>query len=182
VPQIEVSFDIDANGILNVSAKDLGTGKEQAIQIKARSGLSESEIEQMVKDAEANAEADKTRKEKVTAKNDLDNLTYQTEKLINENKDKFETADVDAATSAIDEAKKVLAKGEDSTVDELKTATEALQGITQKLSTELYAKTQADQQAAAGASEGEGAASADSADGGAAKGDDVIDADFKDVN
>lgn len=180
VPQIEVSFDIDANGILNVSAKDLGTGKEQAIQIKARSGLSESEIEAMVKEAEANADADRTKKEKVTAKNDLDNLSYQTEKLINDNKDKFEAADVESANGAVDEAKKVLAKGEDATVEELKEAAEKLQTITQKLSTELYAKTQEQQSAQEGTdSPGDGS---DSTQAKAPGGDDVIDADFKDVN
>lgn len=179
-PQIEVTFDIDANGILNVSAKDLGTGKEQAIQIKAKSGLSDDEIDRMVKEAEANADTDKAKRELVTARNDLDNLTYQTEKMIADNKDKFQEASVNTAQEAIDEAKKVSVKGTEATVDEVKGAFERLQNAAQTLSSELYsAQTQNPGEApsadATGAQQtGEG----DKASGG----DDAIDVDFKDVN
>ncbi|MCJ8277466.1 MAG: molecular chaperone DnaK, partial [Bdellovibrionales bacterium] len=140
VPQIEVTFDIDANGILNVSAKDKGTGKEQAIQIKAKSGLSDDDIDRMVKEAEANADSDKARKEQVTLRNDLDNLVYQTEKLISENKDKFAEASVTSANTAIEEAKKVTVKGTEATTDELKGAFDNLQTVTQQLSSELYSQ------------------------------------------
>ncbi len=175
VPQIEVTFDIDANGILNVSAKDMGTGKQQAIQIKAKSGLSDDEIDRMVKEAEANKDSDKEKKEKVMLRNDLDNLTYQTEKMINENKDKFKADSVTTAQSAIDEAKKVSVKGTEASLDELKGSFERLQNATQTLSTELY--TQQTQNPASGAD----AASAQTPDS-SATGDDAIDVDFKDVN
>ena len=179
VPQIEVTFDIDANGILNVSAKDLGTGKEQAIQIRAKSGLSDDEIDRMVKEAELNADTDKAKRESVTLRNDLDNLTYQTEKLIADNKDKFQEASITTAEEAIGEAKKVSVKGTEASEDELKTAFEALQTAAQALSSELYANQ-------TGA---EGAAAPDAAAGAAPeggeekpKGEDPIDVDFKDIN
>ena len=177
VPQIEVTFDIDANGILNVSAKDLGTGKEQAIQIKAKSGLSDDDIDRMVKEAEANADTDKQKKEQVTLRNDLDNLVYQTEKLINENKDKFEEATLTSANTAIEEAKKVSVKGVEATNDELKSTFETLQTVAQQLSSELYSKQ---------TQEGAAADPAAGATGDESKkdepGEDPIDVDFKDVN
>jgi molecular chaperone DnaK len=178
VPQIEVTFDIDANGILNVSAKDLGTGKEQAIQIKAKSGLSDDEINRMVQEAEVNADADKAKREQVTLRNDLDNLTYQTEKLIADNKDKFQEATVKTAQEAIDEAKKVSVKGTEATADELKGSFERLQNAAQALSSELYsAQTQAEGDAAAG-----GAAGGEAPQDEKKAGDDPIDVDFKDIN
>ncbi len=184
VPQIEVTFDIDANGILNVSAKDLGTGKEQAIQIKAKSGLNDDEIERMVKEAEANADTDKVKREQVTLRNDLDNLIYQTEKLLSENDGKFQEASVTTAKEAVDEAKKVSVKGTEATNDELKGVSEKLQSAAQALSAELYTQ-QTD--AAGGAEAGAGDAAAGGATPGAgdaskAGGDDTIDADFKDIN
>lgn len=177
VPQIEVTFDIDANGILNVSALDKGTGKQQAIQIKARSGLSEAEIQQMVKDAEANSEADKKRKEVVTVRNDLDGLIYQTEKLIKENEAKFAAADVKSAQEIITEAKAQVAKGTEAKIEDLKGVYERLQNITQKMSSDLY-KQQAPP--ADGPTSAQGPT--DTPTGPTANGDDVIDADFKDVN
>ncbi|MEM7647068.1 MAG: Hsp70 family protein, partial [Pseudomonadota bacterium] len=184
VPQIEVTFDIDANGILNVSAKDLGTGKEQAIQIKAKSGLSDDEIDRMVKEAEVNADADKEKREAVTLRNDLDNLTYQTEKMITDNKDKFQEASVTTAQEAIDEAKKVSVKGTEATNDELKSAFEKLQTAAQALSSELYSAQTQDGAAAPGADAGAPGGEAPGADAGDASkgGDDPIDVDFKDIN
>lgn len=176
VPQIEVTFDIDANGILNVSAKDLGTGKQQAIQIRAKSGLTDQEIDRMVKEAEANADTDKVKKEQVTLRNDLDNLVYQTEKLINENKDKFKAATLKTATDAADEAKKVAVKGSEVSVAELKTAFDNLQTAVQALSAELYSQ----QTQGAPGDAGPGPQQQASADKPA--GDDAIDVDFKDIN
>lgn len=179
VPQVEVTFDIDANGILNVSAKDLGTGKEQAIQIKAKSGLNDDEIDRMVKEAELNADSDKEKKEKVTLRNDLDNLTYQTEKMMNENKDKFKEESVTSATEAIEEGKKVSVKGVEATTDELKAAFERLQNAAQALSTELYSQqTQGDGAEAGAQPAGDATETSDKKDAG----DDAIDVDFKDVN
>jgi molecular chaperone DnaK len=180
VPQIEVSFDIDANGILNVTAKDMGTGKEQAIKITAKSGLSEQEIKNMVKDAELHAEEDKARKERVTVANELDSMAYQTEKLIKENEASFQDADKKTATDIIAEARKELANKE-SKAEDLKAIYERLQNVTHKLSSELYAKNQ-NQGAQQASGDGAGTTGASDAGGGETKGgDDVIDADYKDV-
>ncbi len=174
VPQIEVTFDIDANGILNVSAKDLGTGKEQAIKITAKSGLSDDEIENMVKDAETYAEEDKKRKEQVTAKNELDSLIYQTEKLIKENEKDLPADEKTKLEAAIADAKKTLEeKSEDA--EALKASNETLMQASHALSQILYQKQAAEQQPAGDASQG--GATAD-----AGKADDVIDADYKDIN
>lgn len=178
VPQIEVSFDIDANGILNVAAKDLGTGKEQAIKITAKSGLSEDEIKRMVKDAEEHAEEDKARRERVTVANDLDSLSYQTEKIIKENEASFKPEDVKLAKELIEEARKELANKESRAAD-LKGVYERLQNQSHKLSSDLYAKGAAGAQGGADAG---AQADAGAAPGGDTKGgDDVIDADYKDV-
>ena len=125
VPQVEVTFDIDANGILHVSAKDKGTGKEQKITITDNTGLSDNDIENMVKDAETNADADKQRREGIDARNQLDSLIYSTEKTIRDNKEKLGEEDIKAAEDAIVEAKKVL-EGEEPDVEQIKTQTEAL--------------------------------------------------------
>ncbi|MFK8139167.1 MAG: molecular chaperone DnaK [Bdellovibrionales bacterium] len=172
VPQIEVTFDIDANGILNVSAKDLGTGKEQSIKITAKSGLSEGEIDQMVKDAEANAEDDKARQEAVTLKNNLDTLVYQTEKTIKDHESEIPENDKKTAEEAITESKTAL-ESEDS--DKIKAAFERLTNVSHQVSSALYNKQQGGEQQAADPSASSGA------DGGGAT-DDVIDAEFKDVN
>lgn len=178
VPQIEVSFDIDANGILNVTAKDNGTGKEQAIKITAKGGLSEQDIKNMVRDAELHAEEDKARKERVTVANELDSMAYQTEKLIKENEASFQDADKKTATDIIAEARKELAN-KDSKAADLKGIYERLQNVSHKLSSDLYAKGQQAQGAQADASAGA------QGDGGGSEsskgGDDVIDADYKDV-
>lgn len=180
VPQIEVTFDIDANGILNVSAKDMGTGKQQNIKITAKSGLSEQEINRMVKDAEAHAEEDKSKKEAINARNELDSLVYQTEKLIKENEKTLNANDVTAAKASMEEAKKVIA---DSSKDvaAIKVVSESLRQVSYKLSSELYGKAGSNNGGGPTSGGGTGG-SEDPAKGGDAKKDDVIDADYKDVN
>lgn len=174
VPQVEVTFDIDANGILNVTAKDLGTGKEQAIKITAKSGLSEDEIKKMVQDAELHSDEDKKKRETISARNNLDNLVYQTEKLLNDNKD-LPAADKKAVEDSVASAKTILANTAAEVVD-IKAATDDLTKASHTLSSALYDKQKkgAGGGGAAGDAAGAGA-------GGKAGGDDVIDADFKDV-
>ena len=150
VPQIEVTFDIDANGIVHVSAKDLGTGKEQHIQITSSSGLSEAEIERMVKDAEANAEADKAKRESVDAKNEADSLVYATEKSLKDLGDKVSDADKQNIEDSIAALKKAL-EGDDTA--DIKAKTESLKQASYKIAEEVY-KQQAAQGAAASADQG----------------------------
>lgn len=177
-PQIEVTFDMDANGILNVSAKDMASGKTQNIKITAQSGLSEDEIKKLVKEAELQAEADKEKAEAVQNRNNLDNLIYQTEKLINESGSKLSEADQASAKTMIADAKAVL-DNKAATTSELKAAFEKLQSSSHKITEDLYkaSSAQPDGSKDAGATGGDGSAKADEK-----KGDDVIDADFKDVN
>jgi len=161
VPQIEVTFDIDANGIVHVSAKDLGTGKEQKIRIESSSGLSEDEIDKMVKDAEAHAEEDKAIKEKAEARNNGDNLLYSTEKSLKEFGDKVSAEDKAAIEAAMAELKTAL---ESDNTEEIKAKSEALQQASYKLAEEMY-KQQAPQGEAgpeAGAAGPEGDAGAQS--------------------
>ena len=152
VPQIEVTFDIDANGIVHVSAKDLGTGKEQHIQITSSSGLSEDEINRMVKDAEANAEADKKKRESIDAKNEADSLVYSTEKTLKDMGDKISAGDKSSIEAAMNELKEAL-KGDN--IEDIKKKTEALKQASYKIAEEMY-KAQAAQQGAAGAQAGAG--------------------------
>ncbi|MGD9302280.1 MAG: molecular chaperone DnaK, partial [Desulfobacterales bacterium] len=172
IPQIEVTFDIDANGIVNVSAKDQATGKEQSIQITASSGLSQEEIDNLVKDAEVHAEEDKKKKELVEARNSADALIYSTEKSIKELGDKVDSdtkSKVETASSALRKAM----EGEDT--EEIKRLSEELTQVSHKLAEAMYQQASAaDQQA--GADTG----SADQA-GGAAPEEDVVDADFEEV-
>jgi molecular chaperone DnaK len=172
IPQIEVTFDIDANGIVNVSAKDQATGKEQSIQITASSGLSPEEIDNLVKDAEMNAEEDKKKKELVEARNSADALIYSTEKSIKELGDK-----VDSETkSKVEDASAALKKAmEGEGTEEIKRLSEELTQISHKLAEAMYQQ--------ASASEQQGNAGAESADqaGGAAPEEDVVDADFEEV-
>ena len=137
VPQIEVTFDIDANGIVHVSAKDLGTGKEQSIQIQSSSGLDESEIDRMVKDAEAHAEEDKREREKIDVRNNADSLVYQTEKAMKDYGNKVDASSKAAIESALADLKAVLAN-QSASVDEIKAKTEALQTASYKLAEEMY--------------------------------------------
>lgn len=179
VPQIEVSFDIDANGIVNVSAKDLGTGKVQNIQITSSSGLSEEEINKMVKDAEMHADEDKKRSESVQAKNQLDGLVYQTEKSLKDLGDKVDDSLKGEVEAAVASAKAALEKGD---LNEIKAETEKLNSTTQKLAEKVYAQTQQqaspEADAAANASQEESNGTSDSAK---KDDDDVVDADFKEV-
>ncbi|HTB85386.1 MAG TPA: Hsp70 family protein, partial [Candidatus Sulfotelmatobacter sp.] len=157
-PQIEVTFDIDANGILHVGAKDLGTGKEQKITITASSGLSKDEVEKMRKDAELHADEDKAKKEEIETRNEADNSVYRTEKMLKDNKDAIAEGDRKKIEDAVNTVKEAL-KGSDSAA--IKSASEKLNEAWQAVSTELYkaaaAKAQADKQAAgaAGAQPGE---------------------------
>jgi len=137
MPQIEVSFDIDANGIVNVSAKDKATGKEQKITIQASSGLSEEEIEKMVKDAELNADKDKDKKESVEARNQADSLVYSTEKALKENGDKIEDEIKDKVTDLVKELKEILEK-EDSKAEDIKAKSEELSGAAMKIGEAMY--------------------------------------------
>jgi len=168
LPQIEVTFDIDANGILHVSAKDKGTGKENKITIKASSGLTEDEIERMVKDAELNAEEDHRIAELAQARNQADGLVHATRKSLAEHGDKLEASEKEAIEDAI-KALEDAAKGDDKAAIDAKT--EALATASQKLGEKMYADMQAQQAAAGGAEGAEPAAGAD----------DVVDADFKEV-
>ncbi len=170
VPQIEVTFDIDANGILNVSAKDKGTGKEQNIVIKASSGLSDAEVEQMVKDAEAHADEDKKFHELVTARNTADGMIHATRKSMEELGDKLEAGEKESIEAAIKDLEEAL-KGDDK--DNIEAKTKALTDASGKMAEKLYAQSQ---EQAAGA---EGAAEAGQADAGA---DDVVDAEFEEVD
>jgi molecular chaperone DnaK len=135
VPQIEVTFDIDANGIMNVSAKDMGTGKQQAIRIESSSGLSESDIERMVKEAEANATRDKAEKEKVEVKNQADQVIYQTEKTLGEVGDKISESDKAAIASALNNLKE-KAKTDDT--EGIKSAIDALMKASHIMAEALY--------------------------------------------
>jgi molecular chaperone DnaK len=168
VPQIEVSFDIDANGILNVSAKDLGTGKEQSIEIKSSSGLSEDEIDRMVTEAESHASEDKERRHLIEIKNQADTQAYQTEKLVKEHGEKLGDDDrkaIDDAVAAVRKAK----EGDDASA--IEAALEKMQQASYKLSEILY-KSQ--QKSAEGAPEGDAGPT-----GGKGGDDEVIDADFE---
>ncbi|WP_443115809.1 molecular chaperone DnaK, partial [Herbaspirillum seropedicae] len=175
-PQIEVTFDIDANGILHVGAKDKATGKENKITIKANSGLNEEEIEKMVRDAEANAEEDKRLKELAETRNQGDALVHSTKKALGEYGDKLEAGEKDVIEAAIKNLEEAL-KGDDKAAIDAKT--EALSTAAQKLGEKMYADQQA-QAAAAGGAAGAAGAQAGAA-GAAPKDDNVVDADFKEV-
>ena len=180
VPQIEVSFDIDANGILHVGAKDKGTGKENKITIKANSGLSEDEIQKMVRDAEVNAAEDKKKLELIQARNQGDAMVHSVRKSLTEYGDKIEAAEKTAIEAAIKEVEEAI-KGDDK--DAIEARTNALMTVSQKLGEKMYADMQA-QQAAAGAAAGAagaGAAGAGEAPKNDPKDADVVDAEFKEV-
>lgn len=170
VPQVEVTFDIDANGIVHVSAKDLGTGKEQSIQITASSGLNKDEIERMVRDAELHADEDKKRRELIESRNQLDSLLYSTERTLKEVGDKLSTLDRGSLDTAIEAAKKALeGPGE---IEELNKAYENLMSASHKLSEEMYRRT------AEQAKEGK---DADDVGPASSRDDNVVDADFEEV-
>jgi len=185
VPQIEVTFDIDANGILNVSAKDKATNKEQKITIQSSTGLTKDEAEKMRAEAESHSEDDRRRMEEVEARNRLDGMVYQSEKMIRENKDKIDAADLKTAEEAIEEAKKAM---NDGGTARLRTATENIERSLHKIAETLYKTGQAAGAAQAGAA-GAGAAGAGPSAGSTSgnsgqdkKQGDVIDAEYVDVD
>ncbi len=174
VPQIEVTFDIDANGIVHVSAQDKATGKSQEIRITSGSGLTEEEIQRMVKDAEVNRDADKKRREVVDTHNGLDGMILACEKMLKDGEAKLSANSKTELSTAITEAKSKLSS---ENLEELKAATEKLQSVSHKLATEMYA-----QAGAAGQGPGPEAANAGTGDAGSGKKDeDVVDADYKEV-
>ena len=174
IPQIEVTFDIDANGILNVSAKDLGTGKEQKIEIKAGSGLSDDEIQNMVRDAESHAEDDRRQRELVEARNNAENAAYQAERQLSEMGDTVDASSKTEIEAAIKEVREVLGS---ENADEIRAKTDALQASFHKVSEQMYAAAAEAQQASANGADG-GEADA-SADGGDPEGE-VVDAEVVD--
>lgn len=176
MPQIEVAFDIDANGIMHVTAKDLGTGKEQAIKITSKSNLSEDEIKKMVDDAEAHAEEDKKKKEVVTLRNNLDSLIYQTEKMLNDNKDKLSADLAKTGEEAVSQAKGAL---ESDDAAALTSQYEKLTQVSHQLSGEIYKSSSGGGGGGQGGPTGGGQEQASTSN---KKDDDVIDADYKDVN
>jgi molecular chaperone DnaK len=178
LPQIEVTFDIDANGILNVSAKDNATNKEQKITITASTGLSKEEAERMKKEADSHASEDKDRLSEVEARNRLDSLVYQTEKLIKENREKLAEPDAKAAEEAVEEAKRALTEGG---LEKLNAATETLTKASHHIAESLY-KAQSAAGAAGGAGSPGGASAPPSGDGSKSGQGDVVDAEFVDVD
>ncbi|MDX2040251.1 MAG: molecular chaperone DnaK [Acidobacteriota bacterium] len=173
VPQVEVTFDIDANGIVNVSAKDNGTGREQRITITASSGLSKDEIDRMMKDAESHADEDKRKREAVETKNRLDSMIFQTEKVISDNREKIPVGLISEAETAIADAKKVV---ESNTSDEFQTQLDNLTRVSHRIAESLY------QQQSSGADAGEQANAAGASAGAGGGNDDVIDAEYIDVD
>ncbi|WP_226646725.1 molecular chaperone DnaK [Mesobacillus subterraneus] len=169
VPQVEVTFDIDKNGIVNVRAKDLGTNKEQQITIKSSTGLSDEEIDRMVREAEENAESDKKLKEEVELRNEADQLVFTAEKTLKDLEGKVDEEEVKKANEAKDELKAAIEKGE---IEEIRTKKDALQEIVTNLSVKLYEEAAKQQQAQQGAEGQEGTK----------KDDNVVDAEFEEVN
>ncbi|MEW8967372.1 MULTISPECIES: molecular chaperone DnaK [Exiguobacterium] len=167
VPQIEVKFDIDANGIVHVSAKDLGTNKEQSITIQSSSGIDEAEIERMVKEAEANAEADKQRKEEAELRNETDQLVFATDKAIKDLGDKVDAADKERAEAAKEKAKSAL---EGTDLEAIRTAKDELSNVVQELTQKVYASMAEEQGAEGAETQTE------------AKDDNVVDAEFEDLD
>jgi len=178
VPQVEVTFDIDANGIVHVNAKDLGTGKEQSIRITASSGLNEAEIKQMVKDAEAHAEEDKRKRESIEARNHLDTMIYSTEKSLKDHRSDVDEATAKSIEDALEKAKKAM-ESEDAEV--IKAANDELTQVSHKLAEAMYARVAKEQQAAgAQGPQADGAAGGQSSQPSQGK-ENVVDADFEEV-
>ena len=173
IPQIEVTFDIDANGIVNVSAKDLGTGREQKITITSSSGLSKEEIGRMVTDADSHADEDRRRREEIEARNRADSLVYQTEKLLRENRDKLSDSDAKTVEAAVADCKKAL---DDGNIDRINRAADALTQASHKVAESMY-KT-----GAQGGSQAGGPAQTAGSGRGGEKADDVIDAEYVDAD
>ncbi|HSR66915.1 MAG TPA: molecular chaperone DnaK [Acidobacteriota bacterium] len=178
VPQIEVTFDMDANGILNVSAKDKGTGKEQKITITASSGLSEDEIEKMVKDAESHAGEDQKKKESIEVRNQADSMVYNTEKMLSENRDKISEEEAKAIDDALEATKKAI---ESDDTDQIKAAMENLQQTSHKMAEAMYQAQQQAAEAAQGAQQPGAESEGESAEE-KSEDEDVIDAEYVDVD
>ncbi len=178
VPQIEVTFDIDANGILNVSAKDMATNKEQSIRIEASSGLSEEEIKKMVKDSELHAEEDKKQRELVDARNQADTMIYSTEKSLQDLGDKVDSATRDQINEKIQGLKKAM---EGTDIQAITNAQNELMQASHKLAEMMYQQASADAGGQAGDAQAGGAAGTSGAGGKGAGDDDVVDADFEEV-
>jgi len=179
VPQVEVAFDIDANGMVNVSAKDLGTGKEQKITITASSGLSKDEIDNMVNDAESHATEDKKRREEIEVKNQADNLVYTTEKLLKENKDKLGADDVAAVESALQETKTAIEAGD---TEQIRQKMEALNNASHKLAEAMYKQASTEDQPGADASAADGGASQEPGSDASGSQDTIVDAEFEETD
>ena len=177
VPQIEVTFDIDANGILNVTAKDLATGKDQTIKITSSSGLSKEEVERMAKEAESHSAEDKSRREEIESKNQLDSLVYSVEKMLRENGDKISGSERGDVENAIADAKKALESNDKSTMDN---ARERLMQASHKLAEQMYQSAQPRGSGDGGGAAGTGAAS--SSGGQSKKDEGVVDAEYVDVD
>ena len=160
IPQIEVTFDIDASGVLHVTAKDKGTGKEQKITVQGNTGMSDDEIEKLVKEAEANREADKKKKESIEARNHADSLVYQSEKTLEDNKGKYDEKDGETAKSAIDRLKQVLADT-NSSKEDIEEATKTLSDIMMKIGQAIYAQPSADANATSEQKNDDGTVDAD---------------------
>jgi molecular chaperone DnaK len=179
MPQVEVTFDIDANGILHVAAKDKATNKEQKIRIEASSGLSDGEIDRMVKDAEKNAEEDKKRREEIETRNRLDSMTYEVEKNSKEWADKLPAELKTKLDSAVERARKAL-RGDD--LNEIRAAQEELSKSFNEAGQSFYAQSQAAEGAAAGGSPGSQGATGETGGNGARPADDVVEADYEIVD
>jgi len=173
VPQIEVTFDIDANGIVNVSAKDLGTGREQKITITHSSGLNKDDIEKMVKEAESHADEDRKKKEDVEVRNKADNLVYSTEKLLEENKDKIPAEEAAATRAAVENLKKALGEAD---ADRIRQSTQDLEKASHRMAEAMY------QNAAPGHEHAATGTGGGTPGGSAPKEGDVIDAEYVDVD
>ncbi|TMC39734.1 MAG: molecular chaperone DnaK, partial [Chloroflexi bacterium] len=172
VPQVEVTFDIDANGILNVRAKDLGTGKEQKVTITASTTLNKDEVQRMVKDAESHAEEDRKHREEIEARNQADSLVYQPEKVLQENADKVDASVRSEVESKIEPVKQAI---KDNDVERMRSTSQELATAMQKIGEAVYRQAQGAGAGAQSATGTEGPGSGKPADG------DVVDADFKEV-
>ena len=180
IPQIEVTFDIDANGIISVSAKDLGTGKEQKITITSSSGLAEEEIETMVQEGESHAEEDRLKKEEIEARNRADSLVYSTEKILNENRDKISDTDAKSIEDALAETKKAVEEGSG---EEINQATEKLTQASHQLAEVMYQSAQEPgQEPGQESPQADSQTSSEEAAEGASEDDEVIDAEYVDVD
>jgi len=176
IPQVEVTFDIDANGIINVTAKDKATNNEQKVTITTGSGLSKEEIDKMARDAESHASEDQKRKDEIDARNKADATTYQVEKLLKDHRDKISAEDAKAVEEALENTRKKIAEG---SVDEINKAVDALTQASHKLAEAMYKSASAGPQPAAGAPTGDGAKPAEEKP---KDKENVVDAEFVDVD